>query len=143
MFYCLIFIKLSFFHSIRVVTGIRFVKENRVFHLQIQQGQLLPRGSINDSSVAWKRIDNYTINERGVHKNQDYFMLTYDTRSIDLDDLQTDESNYAVTGVRFRLIEGHLNLQVRFSKFNFETGQLINPKENSYWKSNNVREYKR
>lgn len=70
-------------------------------------------------------------------------MLTYDRRSIDLDDLQTDESNYAVTGVRFRLIEGHLNLQVRFSKFNFETGQLINPKENSYWKSNNVREYKR
>ncbi|XP_062130809.1 uncharacterized protein LOC133841967 [Drosophila sulfurigaster albostrigata] len=40
----------------KVVTGVRFVKSNRVFHLQIQQGQLLPRGFIKASTVEWKPL---------------------------------------------------------------------------------------
>ncbi|XP_034653981.1 uncharacterized protein LOC117892094 isoform X2 [Drosophila subobscura] len=35
---------LSDFMANKVVTGVRFVKINRVFHLQLQQGELMPRG---------------------------------------------------------------------------------------------------
>ncbi|KAI8124341.1 hypothetical protein CVS40_5407 [Lucilia cuprina] len=127
----------------KVVTGLRFTKVNRVFHLQIQEGQLLPRGMINESTLAWKRVDNYTLFERGVLPNQDYFTLTYDARSIDLDNIETYDENYVVTGVRFQLLHSHLNLQARLSKVDFETGQLLNPQENSYWKVNDISEFKR
>ncbi|XP_065363768.1 uncharacterized protein LOC135957041 [Calliphora vicina] len=127
----------------KVVTGLRFTKKNRIFHLQIQEGQLLPRGMINESTLGWKPVDNYTLYERGVINNQDYFTLTYDARSIDLDNIQTFDDKYVVTGVRFQVVGAHLNLQARLSKFDFETGQLINPRENSYWITNEVSEYRR
>lgn len=116
---------------------------NRIFHLQIQQGKLLPNGMIDTTTLSWKPVDNYTLYERGVNNNQDYFTLTYDTRSIDLDEIQTDDLSLVLTGVRFRVLSGHLNLQARFSKFNFESGQLINPNENSFWKFHDISEYKR
>lgn len=125
------------FHFVhRVVTGLRFRKMNRVFHLQIQEGQLLPRGMINESTLAWKKVDNYTLNEKGVHNNRDYYTLSYGARSIDLDDIHTEDNTFVVTGVRFRVVGAHLNLEARLSEFSFETGQLVNPKENSFWKSN-------
>ncbi|XP_060651516.1 uncharacterized protein LOC132788201 [Drosophila nasuta] len=52
---------LSDVNANKVVTGVRFVKRNRIFHLQIQQGELLPRGLINESAVEWKPVENYEI----------------------------------------------------------------------------------
>ncbi|XP_046801825.1 uncharacterized protein LOC111680146 isoform X1 [Lucilia cuprina] len=127
---------LSNINDNKVVTGLRFTKKNRVFHLQIQEGALLPRGMINESTLEWKPVDNYTLNEKGVHNNRDYYTLTYGARSIDLDDIHTEDNTFVVTGVRFRVVGAHLNLEARLSEFNFETGQLVNPKENSFWKSN-------
>lgn len=103
----------------------------------------MPRGMTNASTVRWKPVDSFTLYERGVNNNQDYFTLTYDARSIDLDDVKTDDFSLVVTGVRFRLVRGHLNIQARFSKFDFVSGQLINPLENSFWKFNDMHEYKR
>lgn len=120
----------------RVLTGLHFVKVNRVFHLQIQEGELLPRGKINASSLHWVPVDNYTLNERGVRNNRDYYTLSYGARSIDLDDVHTEDNSFVVTGVRFRVVGAHLNLEARLSEFNFETGKLVNPEENSFWKSN-------
>lgn len=114
----------------------RFTKVNRVFHLQIQEGKLLARGVVNESTLSWKPVDNYTLNEKGIHNNRDYYTLTYGARSIDLDDVHTDDNSFVVTGVRFRVVGAHLNLEARLSEFSFETGQLVNPKANSYWKSN-------
>lgn len=91
---------------------------------------------INESTLQWKPVDNYTLNEKGVHNNRDYYTLSYGARSIDLDDIHTDDNSFVVTGVRFRVVGAHLNLEARLSEFNFETGELINPKENSFWKSN-------
>ncbi|GBP12682.1 hypothetical protein EVAR_69759_1 [Eumeta japonica] len=71
-----------------------------------------------------------------IHNNRDYYTLTYGARSIDLDDVHTDDNAFVVTGVRFRVVGAHLNLEARLSEFSFETGQLVDPKENSYWKSN-------
>ncbi|XP_016923096.2 uncharacterized protein orion isoform X1 [Drosophila suzukii] len=120
----------------RIVTGLRFVKKNRIFHLQIQEGELLPRGAVNQSTLEWKPVENYNFFDRDVKKGVDYHMLSYESRSIDLDDVDTDDNSFVITGVRFRVIGTHLNLEAYYSEFDFKTGQLIQPESNSYWKSN-------
>ncbi|XP_022223780.2 uncharacterized protein LOC111075028 isoform X2 [Drosophila obscura] len=120
----------------RVVTGLRFVKKNRIFHLQIQEGELLPRGGINHTTLSWKPVENYNIFDRDVKKGTDYHTLSYESRSIDLDDVNTDDNSFVVTGVRFRVVGAHLNLEACYSEFDFKTGQLQQPEVNSYWKSN-------
>ncbi|XP_017056016.1 uncharacterized protein LOC108097935 isoform X1 [Drosophila ficusphila] len=120
----------------RVVTGLRFVKQNRIFHLQIQEGELLPRGAVNQSTLEWKPVEKYNFFDRDVKKGVDYHMLSYESRSIDLDDVNTDDNSFVITGVRFRVVGAHLNLEAYYSEFDFKTGQLIQPEVNSYWKSN-------
>lgn len=118
------------------MTGLRLVKSNRIFHLQIQEGELMPRGVINQSSLEWKPVEKYNIFDRDVKKGVDYHTLSYESRSIDLDDVNTDDNSFVVTGVRFRLVGAHLNLEAYYTEFDFKTGQLIQPEINSYWKSN-------
>ncbi|EDV34390.2 uncharacterized protein Dana_GF20993, isoform B [Drosophila ananassae] len=120
----------------RVVTGLRLVKSNRIFHLQIQEGELMPRGVINQSTLEWRPVEKYNIFDRDVKKGVDYHTLSYESRSIDLDDVNTDDNSFVVTGVRFRLVGAHLNLEAYFTEFDFKTGKLIQPEINSYWKSN-------
>ncbi|KQS30547.1 uncharacterized protein LOC6551613 isoform X2 [Drosophila erecta] len=120
----------------RVVTGLRFVKQNRIFHLQIQEGELLPRGTVNQSTLEWKPVEKYNVFDRHVKNGVDYHKLSYENRTIDLDDVDTEDNSFVVTGVRFRVIGTHLNLEAYYSEFDFRTGQLIQPEGNSYWKSN-------
>ncbi|XP_030567504.1 uncharacterized protein LOC115767384 isoform X1 [Drosophila novamexicana] len=121
----------------KVITGLRFLKKNRIFHLQIQEGQLLPRGAINESTLSWKPVDEYKIFDRNVAKGIDYHTLSYESRSIDLDDImKTDDNTFVVTGVRFRVLGAHLNLEARLSEFDFKKGELIQPEVNSVWQSN-------
>lgn len=130
---------MAFFFSFlyRVITGLRFLKKNRIFHLQIQEGQLLPRGAINESTLSWKPVDEYKIFDRNVAKGIDYHTLSYESRSIDLDDImKTDDNTFVVTGVRFRVLGAHLNLEARLSEFDFKKGELIQPEVNSVWQSN-------
>ncbi|XP_054731039.1 uncharacterized protein LOC129239524 isoform X1 [Anastrepha obliqua] len=120
----------------RVVTGLRFVKSNRVFHLQIEEGQLLPRGGINRTSQRWKPVDNYQIFDRNVRNGRDYHTLSYESRSMDLDDIYTDDNSYVVVGVRFRVVGAHLNVEAKLAEYDFLEGKLISPEINSFWKSN-------
>ncbi|KAH8370848.1 hypothetical protein KR093_005218 [Drosophila rubida] len=121
----------------KVVTGVRFVKENRILHLQIQQGELLPGGLIDNSTVDWEEVSNYKIDDPSVREGVDYHTLSYQRRSIDLDDVRIDDDKtLVVTGVGFQVLDGHLNLKVRFSKFDFVEGQLIDPEVNSVWLAN-------
>jgi len=76
-----------------VVTGLRFVKENRVIHLQIQQAGLMPRGEINMTSVQWRPVDNYRISDSDVYNGKDYHTLSWEQRAIDLDDLLAPEGS--------------------------------------------------
>lgn len=118
------------------MTGLRFVKQNRIFHLQIQEGELLPRGIVNQSTLEWKPVEKYNVFDRHVKNGVDYHKLSYEKRTIDLDDVDTDDNSFVVTGVRFRVVGTHLNLEAYYSEFDFRTGQLIRPEYNSYWKSN-------
>ncbi|KAJ8946873.1 hypothetical protein NQ318_006783 [Aromia moschata] len=90
----------------RVVTGLRFVKKNRIIHLQIQEGD-----------------------------GQDYHILSSEKLAIDLDDLEADEGSI-FTGVRFKEIGSHLNFEIFTTKFDFDTGKLLNPTSTSIWKDN-------
>ncbi|GAB0095757.1 uncharacterized protein DMENIID0001_111780 [Sergentomyia squamirostris] len=115
-----------------VVTGIRFRKINRIMHLQIQQGQLLPRGVINASTVAWKPVNSYNLLDPGLKNGQDYHTMEWNKRAIDLDDLPANPG-HLVTGVKFRSIGSRVNLEIRIHEFEFEQGKLD---QVSVWISN-------
>uniref|UniRef100_A0A0A1XQQ1 CinA-like protein n=2 Tax=Zeugodacus cucurbitae TaxID=28588 RepID=A0A0A1XQQ1_ZEUCU len=120
----------------RVVAGLRMTKHNRIFHLQIQEGELLPRGNINRSSLTWKPVESYQIFDRDVRNGRDYHTLSYESRSMDLDDIYTDDNSFIVVGVRWRVVGAHLNLEAKLAEFDFKMGKLISPETNSFWKSN-------
>ncbi|XP_034484623.1 uncharacterized protein LOC117789658 [Drosophila innubila] len=121
----------------KVVTGLRFVKKNRIFHLQIQQGKLMPRGVIDDKTLEWKPVDKYEIDGADIVNGVDYHTMNYSSRSIDLDNIMSSNDNSSVvTGIRFRVLGSHLNLMAQICKFDFETGKLLQPKANSVWQSN-------
>lgn len=118
----------------RVITGLRFQKVNRIMHIQIQEGELMSRGIINASTVEWKPVSDYKLLDRGIRSGLDYHTMTWDKRAIDLDDLQSPRTkDHVVTGIRFRVLGGHLNLEIRITEFDFVSGQLIDPEEKSFW----------
>ncbi|XP_067003100.1 uncharacterized protein orion [Anabrus simplex] len=119
----------------KVVTGLRFVKINRVIHLQIQEGGLLPHGNINASSLQWRPVDDYKITDSNVRNERDYHTLSWEQRAIDLDDLEAPPG-HVLTGVRFRNVGTHLNPEIMVTPLNFTAGVLIKPQEKSMWLSN-------
>ncbi|KAH8310386.1 hypothetical protein KR044_001039 [Drosophila immigrans] len=109
----------------KVVTGVRFVKKNRIFHLQIQQGQLLPRGGINESTVEWKPVDDYKIDDVNVTEGVDYHALSNEKRRINLDEvIYPYGRTLIVTGLDFSVRRGRLRLRVLFSIYHFEEGRI-------------------
>lgn len=118
-----------------MITGLRFVKENRIIHLQIQQGELLPKARINEETVEWVPVDSYRVTDNGVYAGDDYHTLSWESRAIDLDEIQA-EGNKIITGVRFRKVGTHLNFEIQVCPFNFTTGQLIDPKNTNVWIGN-------
>ncbi|XP_055710025.1 uncharacterized protein LOC129805843 isoform X2 [Phlebotomus papatasi] len=107
----------------KVVTGVRFRKVNRIMHLQIQQGELLPRGIINGSTVNWKPINSYRLLDAGLKNGDDYHTMEWNKRAIDLDTLQA-KPGHVVTAVKLRNIGPRVNLEIRVNEFNFETGKV-------------------
>lgn len=99
----------------KVITGIRFVKENGIFRLQIQQSELTENGSINQSTVEWRKLDANSGNNHALSK---------DERQIDLSELETG-NNQVVTGVRFIVNKGRLKLSIQGSSIDFTHGKLL------------------
>lgn len=105
---------LTEFLILRIVTGIRFRKVNRIIYLQIQQGILGPYGAVNPASVSWKSVVNTGGN---VHK------LDLNSRGIVLSD-QKGSKSQVVTGVCLKVLGSRLNLVVSMTDFDFESGVL-------------------
>ncbi|CAH1116052.1 unnamed protein product [Phaedon cochleariae] len=118
-----------------IVTGMRFVKKNRIIHLQIQEGKLIERGRIDINTVHWVPVEEYKITDSKIFNGQDYHTFTWEKRALDLDDLEADPG-YILTGIRFKEIGSHLNFEIYVTKFDFDTGKLINPQSTSIWKDN-------
>lgn len=119
---------------------------------------MLPRGIVDQTTLKWVPIQNFTIYERNVRDGRDYHTLTWAKRSIDLDDLEA-KASHVVTGIclelnkfniytlsnnylkhfigaKLRLIGSHLNLEMRVTEMDFATGKLMDPELTSYWISN-------
>jgi hypothetical protein len=80
----------------RVVTGLRLVKHNRIIHLQVQEGKLLPRGKIDTSTMRWVPVDEMKIDENSI-AGLDYHTLSLEKRALDLDDVVAEE-DFVLTG---------------------------------------------
>lgn len=90
----------------------RFVKQNRIIHLQLQEGQLMERGKINASTVRWIPVEDYTIYDKGVREGVDYHTLAWDRRDIDLDDLEAFAKHVVVRQLNiFRKILLNFNIR--------------------------------
>ncbi|XP_046390049.1 uncharacterized protein LOC124158779 isoform X2 [Ischnura elegans] len=124
----------SFPNSNRAVTGLRFVKVNRVIHLQVQDGEILPGGLINSSTVEWRPIKPFKVTDNNIRRDVDYHIITWEQRAVDLDDLKAPEGSI-LTGVQLRRIGAHLNLEILTTPFNFTTGKLAH-RATSEWISN-------
>lgn len=120
-----------------VVTGLRFAKENRIIHLQIQQGVLTPHGRVDPETVHWKPVENYTITDKKIYNEQDYHTLSWEKRGVDLDDIHVKPGEL-ITGVRFKMVGANLNLEVLVTPFDLITGQLMEPFGKSRWQDNIV-----
>lgn len=104
---------------------------NRVIHLQISEGTLLPGAIIESKSNQWRPVDPIDI--RKSIKGVDYHEMTNEERTVDLDDLE-GPVGHVMTGIRFRKIGAHLNLEIQTMPFDFQSGKLIQNK--AVWISN-------
>ncbi|KAJ8969368.1 hypothetical protein NQ314_001800 [Rhamnusium bicolor] len=110
----------------RVVTGLRIVKNNRLIHLQIQEGKLLPYGYIDNNTIRWVPVDDYKITDKGVQNGEDFHTMSYEHRTMLLDDLKPIEANHIITGVKFDFIDNHLRFEINARAFDFKYGTLSN-----------------
>lgn len=111
------------------MTGVRIIKVNRVFHLQIQQATLAPFGQVARSTLEWKAVDSYDL-PKTVVNYENVFKLNADVNNaLDLDNIQTNDPTYIVTGVKMNAnsVGQRLKLSIRVTKFDFNSGKLIYP----------------
>ncbi|XP_055324714.1 uncharacterized protein LOC129579092 [Sitodiplosis mosellana] len=121
----------------QIVTGVALTKRNGVVQFVIAQRQLFAFGNVDRSHIeyAWSLAEQFVPKSNESQEGIDYFTLTYENRSLNLDTI-TASAGSVVTGVRFnRNGKGHLILEVRFTEFDAFTGKLINL-ESSAWISN-------
>ncbi|XP_032680538.1 uncharacterized protein LOC116848499 isoform X1 [Odontomachus brunneus] len=121
----------------KVIIGARLKKVNQIIHIQIQEGQILPRGGINVSAIEWKPIDKFRTMDTNVKNGVDYHQLAWEKRAVDLDDILPPK-DHLLTGIRFRVVGSRLNLEIMATPFNFTSGLLTEPERNSFWHSNDI-----
>lgn len=101
--------------------------------MAISQRTLLAFGQTDESEQdTWKEASyQFSITDRGPIDGIDYYTLTYENRSINLDDLVVPQGKL-VTGVRFHNLNGHIILQIRATDFNYFAGRLENITNNPW-----------
>lgn len=103
----------------------------------VSERELFAFGKVNDTlrrTQIWKNnnIDFLLDGEQ----NLDYFTLTREHRTINLDSIVLPLDK-VVTGVRFKVHANRLHLEIMATDFDYETGKLKNL-EQSTWINNNL-----
>lgn len=121
-----------------MVTGVRLVKENGVIQLAISQRTLKKFGRTDEfEEGTWKLADNqFAVTDVGAVDGIDYFTLSYEHRSINLDDLVIPQGKL-VTGIQFNVLNDHLILQIRATDFDYFEGRLVNTTHNLWVMNDN------
>merc|ERR550519_616910 len=119
----------------KVVTGVRFVKKNRIIYPQIEEAKAMPEGGIDETTRSW--IEPQTIaysDARNLTKNTgSVFTMSYEQRAMDMDTLSAPEG-HVLTGVKLRNIGGHLNLEIQVTPMEFTKGNVVS--DRSTWIAN-------
>ncbi len=76
--------------------GVRFIKRDRVIHLQVKQGKLMAGGAIDNETMSWVSLPQINVNNW--RDRPKFHKLNYESRGLDLDDLVAPEK-YLVTGI--------------------------------------------
>lgn len=84
---------------------------------------LLPNARVNTSESNVVSNDKFQIFDQNVKQNEDYFELTYEERSMNLDTI-VGTRDQLVTGVRFAVNNGRLIFQARLTYFDESVGKL-------------------
>ena len=103
--------------SNKIISGIRFVKKNRVIQIEIEQTTSLPEGLI-DTDRSWTEAENLDVDDKA-----NVYEMFYENRALDLDLLEAPPG-HVITGVRLRKLGVHLNLEARVTPINFKNGTL-------------------
>jgi len=115
-----------------VVTGVRFTKVGRVIYPQVEEGEALPEGGINESTRAWRPVQQ--VGQAGDLKdNSDVFTMSYEDRAVDLD-LLAAPPGQVLTGIKLRRLGGHLNLEIQVTPVKFREGLVV--ADRSTWVAN-------
>lgn len=125
----------SLFSIFRVLSGVRIVKKNGIIHLTAIERSLLPNARLDENDKNEISNYNFTMTDLRVRSGIDYFTMTYDNRTLNLDTIVATSRDEVVTGVRFRVLSGSVYLEVRFTYFDEDTGKL-DLTTSSEWKSN-------
>ncbi|KAK0174921.1 hypothetical protein PV327_010628 [Microctonus hyperodae] len=143
-----------------IVTGIKFVLADKMIHLQIKQGKLLPSGRVDIISQKWNPVERFRYDPVDTYgggfyllknNNQEEFMkvgkdhtfIYKKQHMIYLDDLYAG-SNYVVTGVRFNHADPNnidddgwnlsaVQLEIYVTEFDFDSGILNDDFDSSRW----------
>jgi len=120
-----------------IVTGLKFAKVKQMIHLQVEEAELGPRGQLNESSRRWVHLPGpeFSYKNHSLINGVDYHTLTYTARALDTDNVN-GPLNTVITGLKFRMVGSHLNIEARVTPFDFLTGKLIDPISKSYWIGN-------
>lgn len=111
------------------------MKKNGIIHLTATERLLLPKATLDDTNRNDILNHNFTLTDSSVVHGLDYFTMTYENRTLNLDTVVATSRDQVVTGIRFRVQSGAVHLEVRFTYFDEATGKLdlTAPTE---WKSN-------
>lgn len=107
----------------------------------ITERELKPYATLNATIPSWHSFsshDYFTIHDALIRENIDYHTLTWENRSINLDTVEVPTGK-VVTGVRFRIIDSAISLQVRGTDFDFTSGKLRNL-GSSFWYTSTKKE---
>lgn len=109
-------------------------KVNGVIQFQVQEGILLPYASLDKRDDGWLSAPPFVVTDLNVTKDVDFYELSYDKRSINLDEVKLPNGQL-LTGIRFCVKNGRLTIEVRGTAFDYVTGTLKHQEE-SVWISN-------
>ncbi|KAJ8668857.1 hypothetical protein QAD02_000116 [Eretmocerus hayati] len=118
----------------KVITGARLIVRSHIFHIQIKQKELGENGLLHGDDI-WKEIDDSSLPSYPLENDHSHAMIHTITRNKNT--IVVGEtfgrSDEILTGFRFTVVDGKLELQTRVTSFDFLKAKL--DKSKSRWVS--------
>ncbi|XP_044020457.1 uncharacterized protein LOC122860624 [Aphidius gifuensis] len=126
------------FSLLWVVTGARLVAKDRMIHIQLREGKLLPYGEIDKNTERWVPLPTFKYEKKfpnkAIHEDGKEYALNEYVHFISIQALYskvlclqklTLDGQYLLIGVRFKYDHSnHLRLETKYIGFNHENGNI-------------------